>query len=347
MISLAAHDLPSLRHDLTSRGLNSNHARRLLIEFYNSNGSPDVTVQTYGKGIVEYIASLPGISSTIARESRSLDGTVKILVQFSDGATAESVLMPSHRPGDAAGCVSSQVGCAMGCDFCASTKNGFQRNLTTAEIVEQFLHLKRVSNQMNRRLRTIVFMGMGEPLNNFENVVGAIRRIADPELGALGWRHVTVSTVGVVEGIDRLAAENLNVHFALSLHAPDDATRARIVPTGKKWRVAEILAAADRFYASSGRIPTIEYTLLAGINDSDDQAKLLAELLKNRRFHVNLIPYNPIGPGLSGFAYQRPTADRMNAFLDILREAKVVAHFRRTRGDDVAAACGQLRQLAG
>jgi 23S rRNA (adenine2503-C2)-methyltransferase len=234
----------------------------------------------------------------------------------------------------------------MGCDFCASTRNGFQRNLTTAEIVEQFLHLKRVASSMNRRLRTIVFMGMGEPLNNFDNVVAAIRRIADPELGALGWRHVTVSTVGVVEGIDCLAAEDLNVHFALSLHAPDDATRARIVPTGRKWRVADILAAADRFYARSGRIPTIEYTLLAGINDSDDQAKLLAELLENRRFHVNLIPYNPIGAGLSGFAYQRPSSERMNAFLDILREAKVVAHFRRTRGDDVAAACGQLRNAS-
>jgi 23S rRNA (adenine2503-C2)-methyltransferase len=171
-----------------------------------------------------------------------------------------------------------------------------------------------------------------------------VRRIADPDLGGLGWRQVTVSTVGIVPGIDRLADEDLNINLALSLHAPDDPTRSRLVPMNRRYAVADIAAAARRFYERTGRIVTIEYCLLAGVNDSNEQARLLAALLDGFRAHVNLIPYNPIGAGVSGVTYARPSADRITHFLGILRDAGVVAHVRDTRGDDVAAACGQLRE---
>jgi 23S rRNA (adenine2503-C2)-methyltransferase len=231
----------------------------------------------------------------------------------------------------------------MGCDFCASTIGGLERNLSAGEITEQFLHLKRLSASLDRRLRTIVFMGMGEPMHNLDSVLGAIKRIADPNLGALGWRQVTVSTVGVVPGIDRLAEADLNVHLALSLHAPDDATRSSLIPSNRRWPVAEVMDAAKRFQQRTRRIVTIEYTLLAEVNDTEGQAELLAGRMRGFRAHVNLIPYNPIGPGISGRIYQRPTHERIGRFLAILREGGVVAHVRHTRGDDVSAACGQLR----
>jgi 23S rRNA (adenine2503-C2)-methyltransferase len=254
--------------------------------------------------------------------------------------------MPTSRPAIAAGCVSSQIGCAMGCDFCASTKNGLERSLTAGEIVEQFLHLRREAAASGRRLRTLVFMGMGEPLLNLEEVIPAIRRIADGAMGALGWRQITVSTVGIVPGIDQLAEADLNVHLALSLHAPDDATRAMIVPANRRYAVADIIAAARRYYECSGREVNIEYCMLGGVNDSDDHAAMLADRLDGFRAHVNLIPYNPIGAGVSGRIYIRPSDSRVVRFLEILRERKVVSHIRITRGDDVAAACGQLRVLS-
>jgi 23S rRNA (adenine2503-C2)-methyltransferase len=232
----------------------------------------------------------------------------------------------------------------MGCDFCASTKSGLERNLEAGEIVEQFLHLREAASAQGRRMTSLVFMGMGEPMHNLDNVLGAIRRIADPDLGGLGWRQVTVSTVGVVPGIDRLAEADLNVHLALSLHAPDDATRATLVPANRRYPVAEIIAAAKRFYERTRRVVTIEYCLLAGVNDSDDHATALAALLDGFRAHVNVIPYNPIGVGVSGARYERPDRDRVIRFLTVLRDHGAVAHARETRGDDVLAACGQLRQ---
>jgi 23S rRNA (adenine2503-C2)-methyltransferase len=252
--------------------------------------------------------------------------------------------MKGFKDGLAAGCVSSQIGCAMGCDFCASTRNGLERNLDAGEIVDQFLHLRMMAKSMGRRLRTLVFMGMGEPMLNLDAVIDAIRRIGDPRTDGLGWRQITVSTVGIVPGIDRLAAADLNVHLALSLHAPDDATRSKLVPSNRRYPVADIIAAAKRFQGKTDRIPTIEYCMLAGINDSDEQAKMLADLMTGFRAHVNLIPYNSIGAGVSGITYSRPDRARQIAFWKILREREVAVHFRDTRGDDVNAACGQLRE---
>jgi 23S rRNA (adenine2503-C2)-methyltransferase len=345
MPSFADHDLSTLEQHLVNIGQKPIHAANLLRHFYNTHGHLDPTTipisRTLTQHITEHFATRP---SKILKQTIAADGTTKLLIGFESGGTVESVLMLGYRPDIAAGCVSSQIGCAMGCDFCATTRNGLQRDLEPAEIVEQFLHLKERAATIGRRLKTLVFMGMGEPLLNFDSVVAAVRRIADPRLGGLGWRHITISTVGIVPGIDRLAKLDLNVHLAVSLHAPDDATRSRIVPVNRRYPVAEVLAAARRFEAATNRIPTIEYCMLAGINDSDAQAAQLADLLQNFRAHINLIPYNPIGPALSGITYQRPTAQRLQAFIQILRDRNIVAHFRTIRGDDVNAACGQLRE---
>lgn len=261
--------------------------------------------------------------------------------------------MPAYRAGRAMACVSSQIGCAMGCEFCASTENGLARNLTASEIVEQFVHLQREARAQQRRITSLVFMGMGEPMHNLDSVITAIRCIADPDMGAVGWRQVTVSTVGIVPGIDALAAANLNVHLALSLHAADDDTRSTIVPMNRKYDINAILSAASRFYDRTGRIVTIEWCLIDGVNDNNTQADLLASLLARfnllRRARVNVIPFNPIGPGrdargLARRVLQRPPAPRVTAFIERLKLHGVVCHARDTRGDDVAAACGQLRR---
>jgi len=343
--ALTDYDIPSLEARLGGDGFLPSHASRLLKALYRGNGTIDVESLTPGKRLLARLTSdLPPRSSQLIARHVSADGTTKLLVGFADGNAVETVLMPSHRDGIAAGCVSSQVGCAMGCDFCASTRGGLVRNLTAGEIVEQFLHLRAAAASAGRRVKTLVFMGMGEPLANFDNVVGAIGRISDRRLGALGRRQITVSTVGLVPGIDKLAEADLNVHLALSLHAPDDATRERLVPPNRRYPVADIMAAARRFLARSGRVPTIEYCMLAGVNDSDEQAEMLAGLMDGFRAHVNLIPYNAIGPDVSGACYRRPEETRMQRFVGILRERGVVAHFRATRGDDVSAACGQLRE---
>src|SRR5437764_4590841 len=267
--------------------------------FYDTHGHPGWEQLDIGAALRRHLQhETPARRSRILRRHRSADDTIKLLIGFdgTGGGTArsavESVLMPAYRPDRASGCVSSQAGCAMGCDFCASTRGGLERDLEAGVIVEQFLHLKEQSARLARRLRTLVFMGMGEPLLNFDNVVSAIKRIADPNLGGLGWRQITVSTVGIVPAIDRLAELDLNVHLAVSLHAPDDATRSKLVPMNRRYTVAEVIDAAKRFMQHTRRIPTVEYCMLAGINDSDDQAAMLAERMSGFRAHVNLIPYN-------------------------------------------------------
>jgi 23S rRNA (adenine2503-C2)-methyltransferase len=344
MPTLADFDLPALQANFAANGLRPIHALRVLRSFMETHCIENTDPAVVGNAVVDHLrANFTDRRSTLLDTSISGDGTTKLLIGLPAGGAVESVLMPGFRQGMAAGCVSSQIGCAMGCDFCASTRNGLERNLSAGEIVEQFLHLRQLALSMNRRLKTLVFMGMGEPMLNLDAVMDAIRRIGEPATSGIGWRQMTVSTVGIVPGIDRLADADLNVHLAVSLHAPDDATRSRLVPSNRRYSVGDVMAAARRFEARTRRIPTIEYCMLAGVNDSDDQAHLLADLMHNFRAHVNLIPYNAIGFGITGTAYTRPTRERQLAFLSILRNRKVTAHFRDTRGDDVNAACGQLR----
>ncbi len=342
--ALTDFDPDTLAARFAEWGCKPSHAARLLHAFYNSAGQVDPPSLRLGRSLESRLGTdLPLRQSHILTRVTSADATEKLLVGFVRGGAVESVLMPAHDPARAAGCVSSQIGCAMRCDFCASTRGGLERNLEAGEIVEQFLHLKYAAQMRKRRLSTLVFMGMGEPMHNLPNVIAAIRRIASPRMGELGGRQITVSTVGIVPGIDQLAAARLNVHLALSLHAPDDHTRSRIVPVNRRFSVSDIIAAARRFHEGTGRIVTIEYCLLKDVNDSDQQARRLASLLAGFRAHVNLIPYNPIGPGLSGIHYACPEPTRVRAFHEILCASGVVVHLRRPRGHDVDAACGQLR----
>jgi 23S rRNA (adenine2503-C2)-methyltransferase len=342
--SLTEFDLEALERRLEEWGFRPVHAARILREYYASGGVFDANLPGLPKGLGARIAELAdGEQPSLASCRRSSDGTAKLLLRFADGRTAESVMMPDHGGRRVAGCLSSQVGCAMACDFCATTKGGFERNLGAGEMVAQFLALRREALAIGRRLHTIVFMGMGEPLLNLANVLEALRRIADHRYGGLGWRQVTVSTVGIVPGIDALAATGLGFHLAVSLHASDDETRARLLPTGRRYTIADILAAADRFQAVRGRPVTIQYCLLQGVNDSLEQAKTLASVVGKRRMHVNLLTYNPTGTSLRGVDYRPSSPEAAEAFVAVLRERGLVAHFRRSRGPDIDAACGQLR----
>src|SRR4051812_43736061 len=205
MNALADHDLASLEALLASWGEKPSHAKRIFRAYYDGCGNPDWDAVPLGAALRRRLRDdLSSPRSRVVTARPAADGTVKLLVGMTAGGAVEAVLMPGHRPDRAACCVSSQVGCAMGCDFCASTKSGLERNLDAGEIVEQFLHLRAAAVAQGRWLTSLVFMGMGEPMHNVDNVLGAIRRIADPNLGGLGWRQVTVSTVGVVPGIDRL-----------------------------------------------------------------------------------------------------------------------------------------------
>jgi 23S rRNA (adenine2503-C2)-methyltransferase len=332
---------------MVARGFNGGHAARVLRGIYFGNDGRIPDSARLPEGLRELLcATFAKEAASLAGRQVSEDGTAKLLLRLGDGRTVESVLMPDFHPTRAAGCISSQVGCAMGCDFCATTQTGFERNLTSGEIVEQFIRLRREARAAGRTLRTVVFMGMGEPMLNLKNVISAVRRMADPALGALGWRQITISTVGIVPGIEELREAELGVHLALSLHAPDDATRADLLPMGRRFDVAEVLAAADRYQASSGRITTIQYCLLAGVNDSLAQARDLSRLLAGRVMHVNLLRYNPTGLSLRGRTYAPSSMEKTEAFLAELRAHGTVAHLRRARGPDIDAACGQLRKRA-
>lgn len=289
-------------------------------------------------------SELPQASTSVLMRQVASDGTTKLLLKLADGATVETVLMPDFRPDRAAGCVSSQVGCAMGCDFCATTKTGFQRHLTVGEILEQFIALRREAHSVGRTLQTIVFMGMGEPMLNLTAVMAAAERMADNRLGGLGARQITLSTVGITPGIDALADASLNVNLAVSLHASNDTIRAGLIPVGLRYSIAEVMAAVDRFQVRRPRPVTLQYCLLAGVNDAPEHAHELAALVGSRRLHVNLLRYNSTGTSLRGREYQASIDSDSVAFAAILRDRGVVAHFRRPRGRDIDAACGQLRR---
>jgi 23S rRNA (adenine2503-C2)-methyltransferase len=271
----------------------------------------------------------------------SADGSTKLLLQMKDAERIETVRLP--YPDRLSVCVSSQAGCAMACVFCATGLGGFRRNLTTAEIIAQPLLAMHESMEQNAPTH-IVFMGMGEPLLNFNNVLKAIQLMHN-EVG-IPMRHITVSTVGILPGIEKLAAQKLQLTLAVSLHAPDDALRHRLIPTSHKTRVREIIEAARSYGRQTGRRVTFEYVLLGGVNDQITHARQLAHLCKGWPCHVNLIPWNPVaGAKFEGQAFDAPTPESLRQFRGILENAGIPVTQRVQRGADVAAACGQLRAL--
>lgn len=265
----------------------------------------------------------------------SRDGSVKYLFQYGDGAAIEAVYLPFGRYKSA--CLSSQAGCPAGCRFCATAMGGFQRNLTAGEIVGQLL---AIQSDAPARIGHIVYMGMGEPLFNPDAVIQSVRLlITEMEISG---RNITISTVGVVPGIRRLAGEGLPVTLALSLHAADDEIRSQLIPLGRKWPLDEILSACRTYFERTGRRLTFEYILLEGVNDTPEQARALGKRLAGLPGNVNLIPYNPV-PGLP---YRRPSGSRIQAFRNELEKMGRATTQRMTRGLDVNAACGQLRLQA-
>ncbi len=277
----------------------------------------------------------------IQRQSSS-DGTEKLLLGFAGGAVAETVLIPDADRRTA--CVSSQVGCPVGCRFCASGVDGVKGNLSAEQIVEQVVAinamLKRASS--SDRVNHVVFMGMGEPLANYDAVMRAVRILHDPDCFNIGARKITISTVGVPAKIRALAGEQLPLNLAISLHAPNEALRRELIPWAEHFPMNEILDAARHYFDRTGREITLEYILLAGVNDQPQHARELSRLCRTLRANVNLIRYNPV----EGLAYQRPGSADVMAFQTILRDAGVNAHVRKSRGRDIDAACGQLRRRA-
>lgn len=274
----------------------------------------------------------------VVTEQQSSDGTRKWLLRLADGNCIETVFIP--EPGRSTLCVSSQVGCALDCSFCSTAKQGFGRNLDAAEIIGQVWVAARHLGQtpQNRHVITnVVMMGMGEPLLNFDNVVKAMDLMMDDLAYGMSRRRVTLSTAGVVPAIARLKQRS-PVSLAVSLHAPDNALRDQLVPINRKYRLEQLMEACRRFADGDKQTITFEYVMLAGVNDSEEHARQLVRLLRGMPAKVNLIPFNPF----PGAAYQRPTQEAIDRFRAILVAADIITVTRKTRGDDIDAACGQL-----
>jgi 23S rRNA (adenine2503-C2)-methyltransferase len=266
--------------------------------------------------------------------------TRKTLFRLADGETIEAVLMSYRRRWTA--CLSTQVGCPLDCAFCATGKAGFVRNLTAGEIVSQVLSFARELASINKRLTNVVYMGMGEPLLNYEATMKSIRILNDPQGYTLGVRQFTISTAGIVPGIERLAEENLKVNLAVSLHAANDRLRNELVPVNRRYPLDALIRVCRAYVEQTHRRITFEVALAKGINDSIGQAKEMTGRLSGLLCHVNLIPLNPI----SGVPFCRSSRERISAFAEVLRQAGIPVTVRLGRGIDIQAGCGQLRGAA-
>jgi 23S rRNA (adenine2503-C2)-methyltransferase len=281
-------------------------------------------------------------SVTPVIEQASADGeTRKVLLQLHDGHRIETVLMPHHGMRNSV-CISTQAGCPMACAFCATGEMGLIRNLTPGEIVDQVRHWQRELAAKGERVSHVVYMGMGEPFNNYESTIGSVRELIAADRFGISPRRLTISTCGVVPKIDDLAGEGLPINLAVSLHAADDETRGAIMPINRKWGIDEVLAASARYVARTKRRVTFEYVLLAGVNDSaaaaHELARRIARAGRASDYHVNLIPVNA-GPG----GFKRPAIETMETFAAALVAQGIAATVRISKGQDIAAGCGQLK----
>jgi 23S rRNA (adenine2503-C2)-methyltransferase len=271
----------------------------------------------------------------VLRHQQAGDGTVKLLLELKDGETVETVFMV-HRHGNSL-CISTQVGCRMGCAFCASTLSGLARNLTPGEMLAQVYAAEAFTG---KPVQSIVLMGMGEPLDNLDNVLAFLRLLSHPDGFGMSLRHVSLSTCGVVPGIRELARHKLGLTLSVSLHAADDETRGALMPINRKYPIAELLAACDDYFEATGRRISYEYALIAGVNDDAAHAHALCRLLGGRGCHVNLIPINRVEEG----GFSRSDRVRIQQFCAILNKNQLTATVRRELGGDIDAACGQLRR---
>lgn len=269
--------------------------------------------------------------------------TTKLLLNLADGTPVETVLI-QYQSSKINGhprstiCVSTQVGCAMGCVFCATGQMGFERNIKAEEIVAQVIHFAQLLEKHGQHVTNLVFMGMGEPLANYDETIRAVRLLTHARGFGIGQRNITISTIGIISGIDRLADEDLQIGLAISLHAPNDKLRQKLVPTAGPHSVEDLISAGKRYFKKTGRRVTFEYALIAGVNDSAEIARELALLLDGNGSHVNLIPINPTAGN-----FQRPSQRNVLEFERILHNAGVNCTIRVEKGSEISAACGQLR----
>ncbi len=328
---------------VTAAGFSPVHAARIWRYLYWESVDSFAAMKTLPAKVRSRLAAETSLGALpVAREQHSTDGfTRKVLLALPDARVIETVLM--RFTGRVTACISSQAGCAMGCVFCATGQMGFQRNLTAGEIVAQAVHINRILRDESpsaayHRLRNVVLMGMGEPLHNYDAVVRAAEILRDPSGFSLSPDRITLSTVGVVPGIRRLAAERQPIHLAVSLHAATQEERAALVPVAKKWPLDDLIAACRYYSARTGRRIFYEWALIAGKNDSAEHAHAVGRLLRGLHAQVNLIPLNPTG-GYAGAPTDRETARR---FQDVLLGYRLPSTVRLRRGIDIAAGCGQL-----
>jgi 23S rRNA (adenine2503-C2)-methyltransferase len=335
-IDLAELDRPSLEEFLARHGEPRYRARQIFAWIYK-RGVTDVAAMTdLPQGLRETLgANLILSTPSIVGRERSSDGTQKFLLKLADGRQLESVFIPDTPA--MTFCISTQVGCAMACAFCLTGKMGLVRNLTAGEIAGQVRVLAGALDLRDKAFN-IVLMGMGEPLHNYDETMKALGILADDQGLALPARRVTLSTVGLLPALERLAREAYMPNLAISLHAPTDAQRGALVPVNRKYGIEEIIEACRRFPVRKRSRITFEYVLLAGVNDSPDDARQLAGLMKGLKAKVNVIPLNEA----AGIPFERPSDDRIDRFAKALAGRGVLVSVRKSRGRDIRAACGQL-----
>lgn len=327
--------LPELEEFFVDNGYKAYNASQIYDWVYQKGIKAVDQMSNLSKALRAFI---PGKFSfdlpVIAEEHLSEDGTAKYLLRLEDGSLIETVLM-RHNYGNSL-CVTSQVGCNMGCAFCASGLKKRLRNLSASELVGQIV---AIQDQIGQRISHIVVMGTGEPFDNYDNVIRFIKIINENKGLAIGQRHITVSTCGIVPMIRKYADEPIRSNLAISLHAPNDSIRSKLMPINRKYPIKEVIKACEDYFAKTSRRVTYEYILLEGVNDQDAHAMELAALLQGQNCYVNLIPYNRVNE----FNFQPTDLDRAMQFCDILMKRKINVTLRKEQGSDIQAACGQLR----
>jgi 23S rRNA (adenine2503-C2)-methyltransferase len=335
-LNLAELDIPELESVLEARGWERFHARQLYRWIYKRGVVDFEKMTNISKDLrARLAAGFEVVTPIVVSESRSIDGTRKFVLELADHRRIEAVFIPDTPA--MTFCISTQVGCAMGCGFCLTGKMGLVRNLTAGEIAGQVRVLANATDMLDHPFN-IVLMGMGEPLHNYDPTMKALRILHFEHGLAVSPRRVTLSTVGIVPGLQRLAKEPLMPNLAISLHATTDEQRSELVPPNRKYPLAEILETCRRFPLKRRSRITFEYVMLDGVNDTPEDARRLARLLSGIKAKVNLIPLNP-APGIS---FERPSDERIDRFAQILADRHFTVSVRKSRGQDIRAACGQL-----
>jgi 23S rRNA (adenine2503-C2)-methyltransferase len=333
LLDMSEQDLAA---ELTRIGQSGYRAGQVL-QWVWAKGATDFAAMTNLPAALreELAPQIAVLSGRLVDQRAARDGVIKLLIEWPDGQRVETVLIPADKRITA--CLSTQAGCAIGCAFCASGIGGLGRNLTAGEMVEQVFQLQAAGG---KKVTHVVFMGTGEPLANYDATLAAVRALIDPARGGLSGRHMTISTIGLPAAMRRLATEGIPLTLAISLHAPDDVLRRRLIPAAKSVPIADILAAARDYFDRTGRELTVEYLLLRGVNDTPEHANRLAALVRPLRCNVNLIRYNPV----AGLPFERSEESRTRDFRDRLQAAGVNVQIRASRGGEIQAACGQLRR---